>query len=95
ADPGYPVYTVETMPANHNFYHTGLTVIRWAINSPTKVIGSSDMCYMTNTILNSFHPGGINVALADGSVRFLTETLDMEIVRRLGAADDQQPVSNF
>ena len=95
ADPGNPVYTVETMPANHNFYHTGLTVIRWAINSPTKVIGSSDMCYMTNTILNSFHPGGINVALADGSVRFLSETLDMEIVRRLGAADDQQPVSNF
>ena len=95
ADSGHPIYTVATMPALHNFYHTGLSVIRWAINSPTYVVGSSDQCYMTNTVLNSFHPGGINVALADGSVRFLSETLDMETLRRLGAADDRQTVSEF
>ena len=95
ADPGNPVYTVGTMPTSHNFYHTGLSVIRWAINSPTYVSGSSDQSYMTNTVLNSFHPGGINVTLADGSVRFLQETLDMEILRRLGVADDGQPLGEF
>ncbi|NLX99160.1 MAG: DUF1559 domain-containing protein [Rhodopirellula sp.] len=95
ADPGNPVYTVDTMPASHNFYHTGLSVIRWAINSPTYVVGSSDQSYMTNTILNSFHPGGINATLADGSVRFLSATIEMEILRRLGSADDRQTVGEF
>ena len=95
ADPGNPIYTVRTMPTNHNFYHTGLSVIRWRINSPTYVSGSSDYSYMTNTILNSFHPGGISVLLTDGSVRFLSETMEMETLRRLGAGNDGMPVGEF
>jgi len=95
ADPGNPIYTVATMPTNHNFYHTGLSVIRWAINSPTSVAGSSDQCYMTNTVLNSFHPGGIHTTFADGSVRFLADTISMDTLLRLGAADDRQPTSGF
>lgn len=95
ADPGNPVYTVLTMPANHNFYHTGLSVIRWSINSPTYVVGSSDQCYMTNTVLNSFHPGGIHVTLGDGSVRFITDNIDMEMLRRLGSSDDRMPVDQY
>jgi hypothetical protein len=83
------------MPANHNFYHTGLSVIRWAINSPTSVANSSDQCYMTNTVLNSFHPGGIQVGLADGSVRFLAETINMETLLKLGSGDDGEPVGDF
>ncbi len=95
ADPGNPVYTVATMPANHNFYHTGLSVIRWAINSPTSVAASSDQCYMTNTVLNSFHPGGIQAVLADGSVRFLASTVDMTTLLRIGSCDDGESVGEF
>lgn len=95
ADPGHPVYTVSDVPTNHNFYHTGLSVIRWAINAPTSVANSSNQCYMTNTVINSLHPGGIQVALGDGSVRFLSESLDMETLRRLGAGDDGMTISEF
>ena len=31
----------------------------------------------------SFHPAGINVAMADGSVRFLADGIDMRVVARL------------
>lgn len=97
ADPADPIYTVQTIPADKkpNFYHTGLSVIRWAINSPTSVANSSDQCYMTNTVLNSFHPGGIQVGLADGSVRFLAETINMETLLKLGSGDDGVPVGDF
>jgi len=32
--------------------------------------------WATITSLSSFHPGGANVAMADGSVKFLKETID-------------------
>ncbi len=37
--------------------------------------------------LNSFHPGGVNVALADGSVRFLSETIDGLVLYHLFSTD--------
>jgi len=78
-----------------NYYHCGLTVVRWAINSQTTVVNSSSTTYETNTILNSFHPGIIQVLLADGSVRGLSEMIEMETLRRLAAADDGVPVGEF
>ena len=89
------VRTVETMPDNDNFYHTGLTVIRWTLNAPEAVPNSSNTSYMTNTVLNSFHPGVVQVLLGDGSTRPLSETIEMETLRRLGAADDGQPLGSF
>ncbi len=50
---------------------------------------------MTNTVLNSFHPGGIQVGLADGSVRFLAETINMVTLLKLGSGDDGEPVGDF
>ncbi len=45
--------------------------------------------------LNSFHPGVAQVALADGSVRALSESIPMEILFRLVAIQDGQPVGEF
>ncbi len=39
----------------------------------------------------SFHSGGVNIALADGSVRFLRETVSMDAVYRLMAVADGLP----
>ncbi|HVL15983.1 MAG TPA: DUF1559 domain-containing protein, partial [Gemmata sp.] len=33
--------------------------------------------------MGSYHPGGVNVAVADGSVRFLSETTPMLTLRTL------------
>jgi len=41
--------------------------------------------------LFSFHAGGTNIALADGSVRFLSETTSMDAVYRLMAVSDGLP----
>ncbi len=89
---GLPIYTVSTMPTGTNYYHTGLTVVRYAINSPTPTTGYSSQPYETNTILNSYHPGGINVLVADGSVRFVSDNIEMQSLLRLCVADDRQPV---
>ncbi len=40
----------------------------------------------------SFHPGGVNAALGDASVRFISETVDFDNWQRLGARDDGNPV---
>jgi prepilin-type N-terminal cleavage/methylation domain-containing protein len=43
--------------------------------------------------LGSFHPGGLQMALADGATRFLARTTAPEVLRQLGArADGELPV---
>jgi prepilin-type N-terminal cleavage/methylation domain-containing protein/prepilin-type processing-associated H-X9-DG protein len=39
------------------------------------------------TTANSFHPGGVNLLLGDGSVRFVTDHVDLTIWRGLGTRD--------
>jgi hypothetical protein len=41
---------------------------------------------------SSYHPGGCQAALGDGSVRFWSETLDQLTWRRIGDKADGQPV---
>ena len=38
--------------------------------------GADFYCYSYCGGYNSLHPGGVNICLADGSVRFLSETID-------------------
>jgi hypothetical protein len=82
---------VADVPAGANYYYTALTTVRWANNAQTTVAGSSSQPYETNTILNSFHPGGINVGVADASVRFLADTMDFSVLLKACSADDGLP----
>jgi prepilin-type N-terminal cleavage/methylation domain-containing protein/prepilin-type processing-associated H-X9-DG protein len=43
----------------------------------------------------SHHPGGVNVAFVDGSVRFVSETLDVEIWRALGSRNGREVVGQW
>jgi len=43
----------------------------------------------------SFHPGGCQVAMADGSVHFLGEEIDINAYRDLAARDDGSPLEGF
>jgi prepilin-type processing-associated H-X9-DG protein len=47
------------------------------------------------TAISSHHPGGAQAAFADGSVRFLAETLDPNTLRLLLQKDDGQNVGGF
>lgn len=40
----------------------------------------------------SLHPGGVNCAAADASVRFVSDTIDLTLWQRLGARADGNPV---
>jgi prepilin-type N-terminal cleavage/methylation domain-containing protein/prepilin-type processing-associated H-X9-DG protein len=65
----------------------GVTAVAYAINSRTTAAGS-DNVYDANTVLNSAHPGGINVGFLDGSVHFASDTGDFLNFQRLCVRDD-------
>ena len=81
-----------------NAYGAGLTTVRYRINADTTICNSSSGCnstYDLNTPLNSFHPGGTQGLLCDGSVKFLQETIQMEIFLMLSARDDGEVIGEF
>ncbi|MCA9182622.1 MAG: DUF1559 domain-containing protein, partial [Planctomycetales bacterium] len=41
----------------------------------------------------SLHPGGVNIALGDASVRFIPETVELLTFQRLGNRQDGNPVT--
>jgi prepilin-type N-terminal cleavage/methylation domain-containing protein/prepilin-type processing-associated H-X9-DG protein len=44
--------------------------------------------------LNSFHPGGANVLMADGSARFLKDSISMPVVWSLGSRNQGEVISS-
>jgi len=85
------------MQEGGDYWCSGVTTIRWPINLNSDPPGPSGAAqtHNANTILNSHHPGGALGALVDGSVHFLSESTELEILLRLGAKDDGQPVDAF
>lgn len=57
-------------------------------NSP--LIDCSDLNSHTVTA-RSFHQGGVNVCLCDGSVRFISDSINLQLWQYLGARADGQP----
>jgi prepilin-type processing-associated H-X9-DG protein len=43
----------------------------------------------------SRHPGGVQVALCDASVRFISETINLTVWRNLAGMQDGNPVGEF
>ena len=70
-----------------------MVTVRFQINTPTATLNSSAWPEDNNTIINSSHPGLAMVLFADGSVRSLEETIDMDTFRRLSTSNDGQTVT--
>ncbi len=51
--------------------------------------------YHRHTIIRSAHPGGAQVALTDGSVRMVRETINMTILTRLCDRADRKPIGAY
>ena len=51
--------------------------------------------YCLNTPLMSEHPGGTHAAMADGSVQFLSETIELMTLQQLANRLDGIPVERF
>ena len=79
-----------------NFYTIGLSTVRYVLNTPQVTPNSgNDKAYGNNTILNSSHPGVVQVVFADGSVRALNDDLERFTLLQLGCANDGIPIENF
>lgn len=85
--------------ATADIWGVGTTTVRYPINlnngTTTPAPGGAAYTYNGNTVLNSQHPGGTHAVLVDGSVRFLTDNLDMETYRRLASKDDAQVLADW
>jgi len=62
---------------------------------PKQPTSRSDTCYGKCGGFNSMHPGGVTVAMADGSVQFLPETIDYVTYQYLGNKGDGHSISDF
>jgi prepilin-type N-terminal cleavage/methylation domain-containing protein/prepilin-type processing-associated H-X9-DG protein len=70
----------EWMQGSHSdssYYHTNLPNRR-SCKKPSGRVA---------TLANSAHPGGVNVVLCDGSVRFIRDSIDLYSWRSLGSRD--------
>lgn len=54
----------------------------------------SNQCPQANT-MGSFHPGGCHVALADGSVRLISDSVTLQAHRHLGSRDEGYVPGDF
>lgn len=73
---------------------SGTTTVRYTINPKTVDVGTNDT-WDANTALTSYHVGGINVLMADGAVRFISENINFPTLLRLAAKDDGQVLGEF
>ncbi|MFI4873731.1 MAG: DUF1559 domain-containing protein [Blastopirellula sp. JB062] len=87
-------FTGKASTAHGTAFLSGMTTIRYAINSPTSASGS-DSPYDANTLLSSRHAGGIMATYLDGSVHFIPETIDFSTLLVLATKDDGEIVGEF
>jgi prepilin-type processing-associated H-X9-DG protein len=79
-----------------------ITTIRYPINQTTGWVNAPGDCSMGvcedqggNIPLNSAHDGGVNVLLADGSVRFVSDATPLAVLGMLATRDDGLVIPDY
>ena len=78
--------TDEISPGNTRYFHA--TTVRYRINTDSLELPGVHPNFGSNLPLVSAHNGGVNVAVGDGAVLFLTDETDMLTLKRLATKDD-------
>lgn len=50
---------------------------------------------VSSTLFGSFHPGGCHFTMADGSVHFVSENIDLNVYHTLAIREDDLPIGGF
>ena len=72
----------------------GVTSLRYSINNKTDSADAT-LPYSTSNKVMSAHTGGAHGCLADGSVRFFSENMNLNTWMALGARSDGMPLGEF
>jgi prepilin-type N-terminal cleavage/methylation domain-containing protein len=72
---------------------TGITTVRYQINATSAPSGNQP--WYLNTVMNSFHTGGCHALLGDGSVRFLSQNMNLPTLIYLSVANDAKTIGEF
>ncbi|MES2793607.1 MAG: DUF1559 domain-containing protein [Planctomycetota bacterium] len=80
---------LQSIPAGC-IYPSGITAVRYPPNayaksSPPSPAGAE---YSSNTVINSFHTGGVHALMGDGSVRFISDNVNFQTLQYLCTRDD-------
>jgi len=77
-------------------YYTNIAAAVEPINRPAFSAGPPN-CNEANVgrTFGSRHPGGCNMLMSDGSVHFMSETMELATHRSLGAREDGKPTGGF
>ncbi len=81
-----------------DLWQTGTTCIRYAPNlyvlppGTTNAPAGANRPYADNTIINSMHPGGLNLVMTDGAVKFISDSINYVDLCRLSVRDDGEAV---
>ncbi|MDA1162151.1 MAG: DUF1559 domain-containing protein [Planctomycetota bacterium] len=84
-----------------NYQTWNITTVRYPVNSLDATAamagGASGLGPQdgANRPIQSIHPGGANVVLADGSVRFVGESIDYTLLTNLANRDDGNELGDF
>ena len=77
-----------------DLWQTGTSCVRWSPNSKIEHAGNGAP-YRNNTTLSSYHTGGVFALLTDGSVRFISDNVDFQNLKKLSMRDEGQPIGEF
>lgn len=86
--------TPEVYPFDDRWFNT--TTVRYGVNHRAwNSTGVGDDLYPCNRPIQSAHPGGAQVLLADAAVRFLNESLALRTFYDLVNRDDGHTLPSF
>lgn len=81
---------------DHRYFN--ITTIRYRIRQEPfadTIYGGMSSSMGDNNPLVSSHVGGVHALLGDGAVRFLSENMDLESLKKLATRDDGQTLGDF
>jgi len=78
-------------PINQTFYSADYPDDRVGDTFYGHTPGKRDLIEVVGRSVGGYHPGGCNMAFADGSVRFMPNSTDVTVHQQLGTRDDGLP----
>jgi len=84
----------RNLPSNYLYTHT--VPINWnkKVSSGTQKYSCGDASFARMHIAaSSYHTGGVNACMADGSVRFFSDSIDFQLWRALGTRAGGEPAN--